>query len=102
MVYATFAGSESYWPSSAVSSFVVDEAPAPTMGPTPVPLSLSEQYLLPGIAAIIIVIIIIGALMMMMLRRIHSFTLKNIKSRKFSLPFFLFSSKQCLGSVHQL
>jgi len=34
-VYASFAGSESYWPSHAVTSFAVD--PAPTTAPTPQP-----------------------------------------------------------------
>ena len=36
-VYASFVGSESYWPSHAITSFVVDSA-APTASPYPVTL----------------------------------------------------------------
>ncbi len=66
-VYATFAGSESYWASSAVSSFVVDESPAT---PTPEPVPLTEQYFMPSVMAIIITIIIVGiALSLLILKR---------------------------------
>jgi hypothetical protein len=70
MVYASFAGSESYWPSTAVTSFVVEGEPEPTAAPTPQPQTISEQYFLPSVAAIIIVIIIIGAIILLMLRRL--------------------------------
>jgi len=57
-VVATFHGSNAYWPSTSTTAFAVDAAlttPAPqaTQGP-----SATDQYLLPGIAAIIVVIII--------------------------------------------
>ncbi len=60
-VYATFAGSASYWGSSATNAFTVDEAAAPTAAPTAAPPNAADMYLLPGIAAIIVVIIIVGA-----------------------------------------
>jgi hypothetical protein len=68
-VYATFDGSNSYWPSQATSSFVVDE-PAATPTPVPTqPTGVADTYFLPGIAAIIVVIVIIGAAIMLMLRK---------------------------------
>lgn len=42
-VYASFAGSESYWPSHAVTSFAVD--PAPTTAPTPEPQVIPDYTL---------------------------------------------------------
>ena len=68
-VFASFAGTKGYWPSTAQASFAVDAAaatPAPTAAP---PQSLADMYIIPGIIAIIVVIIIIGALIMLMLRR---------------------------------
>lgn len=68
-LYASFEGSNSYWPSHAVSAFAVDPAPAtPTPQPT-APPTMADAILLPGIAAIIVVIVIIGAMIMLMLRK---------------------------------
>ncbi|MCW4002539.1 MAG: PQQ-binding-like beta-propeller repeat protein [Candidatus Bathyarchaeota archaeon] len=68
-VYASFGGSESYWPSHAVTAFTVDPAP-PTPAPTqPVQTSMADIYLVPGIAAIIVAIAIVGAMIMLMLRK---------------------------------
>jgi hypothetical protein len=69
IVYASFGGSESYWPSEAVSSFTVATEPHATAAPTAAPASLADQYFLPGVAAIIIVIIIVGVLNMLMQRK---------------------------------
>ena len=69
IVYASYGGSESYWPSEAVSSFTVAAAPEATAAPTQQPASLADQYFLPGVAAIIIVIIIVGVLNMLMQRK---------------------------------
>jgi outer membrane protein assembly factor BamB len=69
-VYANFAGSESYWPSHAVTAFTVDSAPttpAPTQAITPT--SAADTYLLPGIIAIIVAIAIVGALMLMAIKK---------------------------------
>jgi hypothetical protein len=68
-VYASYGGSESYWPSTAVSSFVVDNPAQATNAPTPQPVSVADQYFLPGIAAVIVVIIIVGALIILLQRK---------------------------------
>jgi hypothetical protein len=68
-VIATFAGSNSYWPSSSETSFAVDPA-APTASPYPVVnLPPTEMYFAISTVAIIIAIAIIGALIMLMLRK---------------------------------
>jgi hypothetical protein len=62
-VYASFGGSESYWPSHAVTAFAVDPAPA-TPTPTAQPITpLADMYILPGIAGIIVAIIVVGAVL---------------------------------------
>ncbi len=65
-VYAGFAGSESYWPSFATTSFAVD--PAPTAAPTPI-ASIADTYFIPAIAALFVVIVAIGAVTMLMIRK---------------------------------
>lgn len=63
-VYANFAGSESYWPSHAVTAFVVDPVPATTSSPTSAPVqTMADLYLIPGIVAIIIAIAVVGAIL---------------------------------------
>jgi hypothetical protein len=62
-VYASFAGSESYYPSNAMTSFSVDPAAA-TPAPTAAPIqSVADTYLLPGIIAIIVAIVLVGAVL---------------------------------------
>jgi outer membrane protein assembly factor BamB len=68
-VYATFTGSESYWPSSAVTAINVEEAPTATPPPTPQPASIADLYLVPGIVGIIIAIAVVGAIIVLMLRK---------------------------------
>ena len=53
-VIASFAGSESYWPSHAETAFGVMEAPEPTAGPEPEPPSMTDTYVL-GVGAAIII-----------------------------------------------
>jgi len=66
---ATFAGSESYWPSSAETSFVVDStAPTPTAQPPEGP-SVSDQYFIPAVLAIILTVIIVGVFLALFLRK---------------------------------
>ena len=68
-VYASFAGSESYWPSHAVTSFAVDPAPA-TPSPTEAPLSsMADAYFVPAVAGIIIAIAIVGIVLALLLLR---------------------------------
>ena len=69
MVYASFAGSESYWPSHAVTSFAVDPAPA-TPTPTAAPISsMADAYFVPAVAGIIIAIAIVGIVLALLLLR---------------------------------
>ena len=68
-VYASFGGSESYWPSHTVTAFAVKEAP---LTPTPSPLaqqSVADQYFIPAIAGLFIAIIIVGAVMALLVLR---------------------------------
>ncbi len=68
-VYVSFAGSESYWPSHAITSFAVDPAAA-----TPVPTETLQSnlvtttdllmYLAVGVIAIIIAIAVVGLLLL--------------------------------------
>jgi outer membrane protein assembly factor BamB len=70
-VTATFVGTQSYYGSSAVTSFYASE-PAATTAPTATPVSnfATTNDLMIGIAAIIVVIVIIGiVLAMLMLRK---------------------------------
>ena len=68
-VYASFAGSDSYWPSHAVTSFAVDPAPESTPEPTQAPVSMADQYLLPATGGIIAAVAIVGALIVLLLRK---------------------------------
>jgi len=70
-VYATFAGTNAYWPSHASSAFVVDPAAAtPTPAPEQ-PASVADQYILPGIAAIIVAIAVVGAVLALLVSKKH-------------------------------
>lgn len=68
-LYASFGGSESYWPSHTITSFVVNP-----QGPTSTPqaqitLPPTEMYFVASTAAIIIAIAIVGAVIMMVVRK---------------------------------
>jgi hypothetical protein len=68
-VYASFAGSESYWPSHAVTAFAVDPA-APTPAPTAAPAeSAADMYFVPAVAGIIVTIVICFAITILVLRK---------------------------------
>jgi len=68
-VIASFEGSESYWPSQAVTGISVEEAPAATAEPTPPPEGIADAYFVPAIAGIIVAIIVVGIVMVLMLRK---------------------------------
>ena len=69
-VYATFAGSNSYWASNAETAFTVDSSTTtPAATSQPVNQQSTQMYVLGIGAAIIIVIIIVGAVLMLMLRK---------------------------------
>jgi hypothetical protein len=68
-IYASFGGSESYWPSQATTAFTVDEA-HPTAAPTAAPVqSTSEMYFVPAIAGLFVLIIIVLAIQVLMMIR---------------------------------
>ena len=69
-VKASFAGSDSYYGSFAVSSpFVVEEAPEPTPSPTPMPESVADAYFVPAVAGIIVALVVVGAVLVLLLRK---------------------------------
>jgi hypothetical protein len=70
-VYATFAGSNAYYGSSAQAAFSVGIGATGSPGPTgtTAPGSYADQILLPGIIAIIVVIIIVGAVLAILMRK---------------------------------
>ena len=68
-VISSFAGTNSYWPSSATATFNVMETPThPTPEPTQPP-SISDQYFIPAIAGLFVFVAIIGALIILVLRK---------------------------------
>ncbi len=67
-VIATFAGSESYWPSYAETAVGVTEAPEATPPPTPEPASAAELYFVPMSIGILIAIVAVGLVIILMLR----------------------------------
>lgn len=69
-VYASFAGSEAYWPSHATTAFGVDPAPEPE-APEDVtqPPSMTDTYVLSMGIAILVAVVIVGAALAMILRK---------------------------------
>jgi hypothetical protein len=68
-IVASFAGSESYYSSSAETNIGVNEAPVATAPPTPPPASLADIYFLPMSVGIIIAIVAVGLLLFLLLRK---------------------------------
>jgi hypothetical protein len=68
-VLAVFAGSNSYYGSSAETYLYASEAPGATPQPTQQPTSIADQYLLPATGGIIAAIVIVGAAILLMLRK---------------------------------
>jgi hypothetical protein len=69
VVYASFAGSESYWPSHAENSFVVQEAQVTPTPQSQIALPSTEMYFAISTAAIIMAIAIVGAILVLILRK---------------------------------
>jgi len=69
MVYATFEGTNGYWPSNAVTSFAVDPAAATPTPQATQPESMADQYFIPAMAGLFILVAIIGAVIILMLRK---------------------------------
>ena len=68
-VYASFAGSNSYWPSHAVSAFAVDPAPQTPAPTEAAPQSAADMYFIPAIAGLFVFVAIIGVVIILVLRR---------------------------------
>ncbi len=68
-VIATFAGSDSFYASSAETAVGITEAPEVTPEPTPTPASVADQYIVPATTGIIIAIVVVGLVIILMLRR---------------------------------
>ena len=70
-VYATFAGSNAYYGSSAEAAFVVDEQASATIAPTTTPTSVADQYFVPLSIGMIVAIVAIGAVLALLQVRKH-------------------------------
>lgn len=68
-VYASFGGTESFWPSHAVTSFAVDPAPPEPAEPEPEPPSMTDTYVLSVGVAAIVAIVVVGAVIILVLRK---------------------------------
>jgi signal transduction histidine kinase len=69
VVYASFCGSESYYGTSAETSFYASD-PAATPAPSDAPVqSTADMYFVPAVAAIIVVIVVCFAITILMLRK---------------------------------
>ena len=88
-VIATFAGSESYWPSNAETATGVTDAPQPSTTAQPA-TSVADMYFVPAIAGIIVVIIIGFAILAAIAHRKATIR-KQIK--QLSFPFFSLKQK---------
>jgi outer membrane protein assembly factor BamB len=67
-VYATFAGTNGYWQSSAEDHFAVMQPPAATSAPTSPPASLADIYFLP-MSIVILIVVIVGIIVMVLMLR---------------------------------
>ncbi len=68
-IFASFTGTNGYWPSQAVTAINVEEAPAATAPPTAPPASLADIYFLPMSIIILIAVIVATIVMVLMLRK---------------------------------
>ncbi|TFH24074.1 hypothetical protein E4G67_02405 [Candidatus Bathyarchaeota archaeon] len=68
-VYASFGGSESYWPSHAVTAFAVDPTAATPIPMQEVAVPPTDMYILSGVAAIIIAIAIVGIALLIAIKK---------------------------------
>jgi outer membrane protein assembly factor BamB len=69
VVYASFAGSKSYYGSFAETFINVEEAPAATPPPTATPAPMTDTYILGSTVGIIIAIVVVGLLVVLLLRK---------------------------------
>jgi hypothetical protein len=68
-IYATFAGTESYWGSHAETAINVDDAPQATATALPQTQAPVETYFMLSTIAIILAVVIIGAILAIIMRK---------------------------------
>ena len=68
-VYASFQGSEAYWPSHADTAFAVDPAPLPPPEEPAAPPSMTDTYIAYAAVAIIVAIAVVGAVIVLVVRK---------------------------------
>jgi hypothetical protein len=68
-VYASFTGSESYWPSNAETAFNVDSAAATATPQPTAPPTAADLYFIPAIIGVIIAIIVVGAVLALLVTK---------------------------------
>ena len=68
-VVASFAGSESYWPSHDATALFVDEAIIPTAAPTETPAPMTDMYVLDLGGGAIIAIVAIRIVLILLLKK---------------------------------
>ena len=68
-VYATFDGTQGYWPSSAESTFTVVSAAATQAPLQQITIPPTETYITEAAIAIIVAIAIVGAVIVLMVRK---------------------------------
>jgi outer membrane protein assembly factor BamB len=68
-VYASFAGSDSFWPSRAETAFAVDPAPPAPTPPVEQPPSMTDTYIMYSTIAIVIAIVAGFAVAIVLLRK---------------------------------
>ena len=70
-IYATFAGTNSYYPSNAATAFYASE-PAPTPAPTSEPIqSAADMYFVPAIAGLFVLVIVVAIVLALLMLRKH-------------------------------
>jgi hypothetical protein len=69
-VYASFAGSNSYWPSNAETAFIVDPASQPAAIENPQPVnSNTDTSIMYATIAIIIAVVLVGVVLALVLKK---------------------------------
>ncbi len=69
MLYASFGGSNSYWPTTAETSFYAGEPAAPASPQPTQPAGMADQYFLPSVIGIALLIIVCFAITILLLRK---------------------------------
>jgi len=69
-IFANFKGTNSYGPSSATAYIdVSDVSTVPTVAPSPVAVSVADQYFIPAIAGLFVLIIIVAVVLALLMLR---------------------------------